>query len=60
MERGWYAGEPGQRTRVGRRQRWEAPVENGGHVAGGAEVSSAGGCQQVAERVFSRFGRQRE
>jgi hypothetical protein len=32
MERFWYAGEPGQRTSVAR-QLWEAPVEDGGHVA---------------------------
>jgi hypothetical protein len=60
MERGWNAREPGQRTRVGRRQRWEAPVKDGGHVAGTAEVASGGGCQQVAERVLLGFGRQRE
>ena len=33
MERFWYAGKPGQRTRVGRRERGEAPVEDGGHPA---------------------------
>jgi hypothetical protein len=42
------------------RELWEAAVEDGGHVAGGSEVASAGGCQQVAERVFTGFGRQRE
>ena len=60
MERFWNAREPGQRTWVGRRELWEAPVEDGGHVACGVEVASAGGCQQVAERVFTGFGRQRE
>ena len=60
MERWWNAGEPGQRTWVGRRQLWEAPVEDGGHVAGGVEVASAGGCQQVAEWVLSSFGREGE
>ena len=58
MERGWNAGEPGQRTWVGRCERWEAPVEDGGHVAGRAQVSSTGGCQHVAEWVLSSFGRQ--
>jgi hypothetical protein len=43
MQRFWNAREPGQRTWVGRRQRWEAPVEDGGHVSGSAEVSSGGG-----------------
>jgi hypothetical protein len=60
MERWWNAQEPRQRTWVDRRERWEAPVKDGGHVAGGAEVSSAGGCQHVAERVPTGFGRQRE
>ena len=56
MERFWNAREPGQRTWVGWRERWEAPVEDGGHVACSAEVSSAGGCQQVTEWMFSCFG----
>ena len=60
MERFWNAGEPGQRTWVGRRELWEAPVEDGGHIASSAEVASEGGCQQVTERVFTGFGRQRE
>ena len=58
MQRWWNAREPGQRTWVGGRQRWEAPVEDGGHVACGFEVASAGGCQQVAEWVLSSFGRE--
>ncbi len=41
-------------------QRCEAPVEDGGHVAGGAEVSSSGGCLQVAQWVLTGFGRQGE
>jgi hypothetical protein len=60
MQRWWNAGEPGQRTWVGRCERWEAPVKDGGHVACGFEVASAGGYQQVAEWVLSSFGRQRE
>ena len=40
MERWWNAGEPGQRTWVGRRELWEAPVEDGGHVACGSKVAS--------------------
>jgi|SRR5215217_6453737 len=55
-----YAREPRQRTWVGRRQRCEAPVDDGGHVAGSAEVSSAGGCQHVAQWVLSSFGREGE
>jgi hypothetical protein len=60
MQRWWNAGEPGQRTWVDRRERWEAPVEDGGHVACGFEVTSAGGCQHVAEWVFTGFGREAE
>jgi hypothetical protein len=58
MKRWWNARE--QRTWVDKRERWEAPVEDGGHVAGTAEVSSAGGCLQVAERVFTGLRRQVE
>ncbi len=60
MQCWWNAGEPGQRTWVDRRGRCEAPVEDGGHVAGGCEVASAGGCQHVAEWVLTGFGRQVE
>jgi len=60
MQLWWNAGEPGQRTWVGRRQRSEAPVDDGGHVACGFEVASADGCQYVAEWVLSGFGRQVE
>ncbi len=60
MERWWNAREPGQRTWVGRRELWEAPVEDGGHVACGSEVASAGGCQQVAEWMLTGFGREGE
>jgi hypothetical protein len=59
-ERFWNAREPRQRTWVDRRQLWEAPVEDGGHVAGSAEVATGGRCQQVAEWVCSGFGRQVE
>jgi hypothetical protein len=60
MQCWWNAREPGQRAWVRRRERWEAPVEDGGHVACSAEVASGGGCQQVAEWMLSGFGRQRE
>jgi hypothetical protein len=60
MQRWWNAGEPGQRTWVLRGERWEPPVEDGGHVACGFEVASAGGCQHVAERVLTGFGREGE
>src|SRR5829696_3142068 len=56
LEREWNAREPGQRTWVGRRERWEAPVEDGGHVACGSEVASGGGYQHVAEWVLLGFG----
>jgi len=60
MERWWNAWEPGQRTWVGRRELWEAPVEDSCHVACGAEVASAGGRHHVAEWVLSSFGREAE
>jgi hypothetical protein len=55
-QRFWYAREPGKRTWVAGREGWEAPVEDGGHVARGFEVASAGRGQHVAERVLSGFG----
>jgi hypothetical protein len=60
MQRWWNAWEPGQRTWVGGCGLWEAPVEDGCHIAGGSEVASGGSCQQVAERVFTGFGREGE
>ena len=60
MERGWNPGNPGQRTWVDRRQLWEAPVEDGGHIACGFEVATGGRCQQVAKWVLSSFGRDGE
>ena len=60
MQFEWNAREPGQRTWVGRCERWEAPVEDGGRVARGVEVASAGRCQQVAEWVLSTFCREGE
>jgi hypothetical protein len=60
MERFWNAGKPEERTWVGRGKRWEAPVEDGGHIARGSEVASGGGCHHVADWVLSSFGRQRE
>jgi hypothetical protein len=60
MGRFWNAREPRQRTRVGRRELWEAPVEHGGHVACSPEVSSAGRRQHVAQWVLPSFGREAE
>jgi hypothetical protein len=60
MKRWWNAREPGQRTWVGMRELWEAPVEDGGHVARGVKVASTGRCQHVAEWVLSTFGREGE
>jgi hypothetical protein len=54
------AQQPGQRTWVGKRERGEPPVEDGRHIGCGSEVASAGGGQQVAERMFTRFGREGE
>src|SRR5829696_8831279 len=59
-ERFWNAPEPRQRTWVDGRRLWEAPVEDGGHVACGSEVASGGGCLQVAEWVLLAFGSQVE
>jgi hypothetical protein len=56
VERFWNVREPGQRTWAGRRERCEPPVEDGGHIACGFEVASGGGCQHVAEWVFTCFG----
>jgi hypothetical protein len=56
LERCWNAREPRQRTWAGRRERWEAPVEDGGHIARGFDVASAGGCQHVAQWVLPGFG----
>jgi hypothetical protein len=55
LERWCNALEPGQRTWIGRRERCEAPVEHGRHIVCGSQVASAGGCQQVAEWMLSRF-----
>ena len=44
MKRLRYAGKPRERSRVGRCGLWEAPVQHGGHVPGGVEVASGGGC----------------
>jgi hypothetical protein len=60
LERWWNVWQPGQRAWVGRRQRCKPPVEGGGHVLCGSEVASAGGGQQVAEGVFTSFGREVE
>jgi hypothetical protein len=56
-QRWWNAWEPRQGTWVDRCERWEAPVEDGGHVAGSTEVASGGGCQHVQEGVLLGFSR---
>jgi hypothetical protein len=56
MQGWWNAREPGQRTLVGRSERCEAPIEDGRNVVCGSEVAFAGGCQQLAERMFTGFG----
>lgn len=60
MECGGNARKPGQRTWVGRRERCQAPVQDGGQVTRRFEVASADGCQQVAEWVLTGFGRECE
>jgi hypothetical protein len=60
LERCWNARQPGQRTRVGWRERCEAPVEHGRHIVCCSKVASRGGRQEVAERVFTGFGREGE
>jgi hypothetical protein len=60
MQRCWNAWEPGQRTSVGRRERREAPVEDGRHIVCWSKVASAGGCQQVTEWMLAGFRRQSE
>jgi hypothetical protein len=59
-ERFWNPWEPRQRSWLGACRLLQAPVEDGGHVAGSAEVSSASGCQHVAEWVFTGFGSEGE
>ncbi len=54
------AGKPGKRPRVGGCGLWEAPVQYGGHVPGGVEFSSGGGCLQVEEWVLTGLSRQGE
>jgi hypothetical protein len=55
-----YAGKPLKRSLADNCGLWEAPVEYGGHVAGGVEFSACGGCLQVEEWVLTRFSRQSE
>jgi hypothetical protein len=57
LERWENAREPGQRTWVGRRERCQAPVEDGGQVTRRFEVAAADGRQYVAEWVLTGFGR---
>ena len=60
MKRLRNPGKPGKRPWVRGCRLWEAPVQHGGHVAGGFEVASAGGCQHVAEWVLPVFGSEGE
>jgi hypothetical protein len=60
MQSCWNAREPGQRTRVGRRERCEAPLQDGRRVVRGSNVASGGSSQQLAKRMLSRFGREGE
>jgi hypothetical protein len=56
----WDAGQPRQRPWAGGRELGETPVEDGGHVSCGGEVSSTGGNLQVEERVLAGLSRQAE
>ena len=58
LEGWWNAREPGQRTRLGWRERCEAPVEDGSHIVCGSKVASGGGRQQVTEWMLAGLGRQ--
>ena len=60
MERLRNAGKPRQRSWVSGCGFGEAPVQHGGHVSGGMEFSSGGGCVQVEEWVLTGLSRQRE
>jgi hypothetical protein len=60
MKRFRYAGKPGERSRVGRCCLWEAPVEHGGHVAGGVEFAILGGYLQMEEWMLLGLSRQSE
>ena len=60
MEHFWNAREPRQRTPVSRHELWEAPVEDGGHVACRVEFATGGRCLEVEEWVFSALRRQVE
>jgi hypothetical protein len=51
----WNAREPRQRTWVDRCGLWEAPVEDGGHVACRVEFATGGRCLEVEEWVLSRL-----
>jgi hypothetical protein len=54
------SGKPGKRPSVSRWRLWEPPVEYSGHVAGGMEFSSDGGCLQVEEWVLPGLSRHSE
>ena len=60
MKRFRYTGKPGKRSWVSRCGLWEAPVQHGGQVSGGVELSSGGGYLQVEEWVLAGLCRQRE
>ena len=60
MKRLRYAGKPRQRSWVSGCGLWEAPFEHSGHVDGGVELSSGGGCLQVEEWMLAGVSRQCE
>lgn len=60
MERFRNTGKPRQRSWVSRCGLWEAPVEDGRHVACGSEIATGGRCVQVEEWVLTGLSRQRE
>ena len=60
LEVRWNLGQPGHWTWIDCRDCGESPVEDGGNVAGGGEVSSARSILQVAVRVLACFGREVE
>ena len=60
MKRFRNTGKPLKRSWADSCGLWEAPVEHGGHIPGGVEFPSGGGCLQVEQWVFSSFSRQGE
>ena len=57
MKRLRNAGKPRKRPQVSGCGLWEAPVQHGGHVAGGMELATGGRCVQVEQWVLTGLSR---